>query len=154
MDIALDVAAKLPSGDDDGDDDSTITTRTSKAAEDFMEEFPLTKIVVIIDTHCSESGFFLWRGDHKGEFETSPLLPVSEKHYLFQPPLAHTPPDPERLCPERDLQIPYRHGGRSASLTQGSDSQFVLWTFDQQTGITSLAAQRVSHVATAVVGYR
>lgn len=86
IDVALDVAARLPSGDHDGDDDDTITTRTSKAAEDFMEEFPLAKIVVIIDTHCSESGFFLWRGDHKGDFETSPLLPVSKKLYLSHLP--------------------------------------------------------------------
>lgn len=82
MDIALDVGAKLPSADDDdGDgDDTAIRTKTSQAAEDFMEEFPLAKIVVIIDTHCSETGFFLWRGDRKGDFETSPLLPVSTKH--------------------------------------------------------------------------
>jgi len=81
MDVALDVDAKLVTGDGDGDDvdDPMIRTKSSLAAEDFMKEFPTAKIVVVIDTHCSESGFFLWKGDRNGDYETSPLLPVSVK---------------------------------------------------------------------------
>ena len=77
MEVALDVAAKLGRETGHGNDGTTERTGSAEAAEAFLEEFPLAKIVVIIDTHSSESGFLLWRGEKRGDFETSPLLPVS-----------------------------------------------------------------------------
>ena len=77
MEVALDVAAKLGRETGYGNDGTTERTRSADAAEAFLQEFPLAKIVVIINTHSSESGFFLWRGEKRGDFETSLLLPVS-----------------------------------------------------------------------------
>ena len=74
MEVALDVGNWPGDGSGDG---NTVVTNSSRAAEQFLAEFPFARIVVVIDTHCSESGFFLWRGDPKGDFNTSPLLLVS-----------------------------------------------------------------------------
>jgi len=90
MEVALDIAADL-AGDNYGNDGKTKTTNSSKAAEEFLCEFPMAKVIVDLDTHSSEGGFFLWRGDKRGDFETSPLLPVSPAH--CQPRRTHGPPD-------------------------------------------------------------
>jgi len=83
IEVALDVAAKLSRQDDYGIDGATETTRSSRVAEEFLQEFPTAKIVITIDTHSDESGFFLWCGDRRGAFETSPLLPVSLNSLLL-----------------------------------------------------------------------
>lgn len=78
MEVALDVAAEQAANDGNiGNDDKTIRTNSSKAAESFLEEFPYAKIVVIIDTHCLENGFFVWRGNSRKTYEACPLLAVS-----------------------------------------------------------------------------
>ena len=82
MEVALDVAADEFR---DINDDTAETTYSSDAAEEFLEEFPMAKIVVVIDTHSAESGFLLWRGKPRGDFETTPLLPVS----LAPPSVSH-----------------------------------------------------------------
>ena len=84
MEVALDVATD-EFKENNYDDDTVIRTYSSDAAEDFLEEFPTAKIVIVIDTHSAESGFLLWRGKPRGDFETSPLLPVS----LAPPPISH-----------------------------------------------------------------
>jgi len=83
MEVALDVNKTPLDNNDNNDNDGTVTvTRSSRAAERFLADFPLARIVVVINTHCSESGFFLWTGDSKGNFETTPLLPVSTMNAL------------------------------------------------------------------------
>jgi len=79
MEIALDVSMKRKD-DDYGNDGETERTHTPDAATAFLKEFPTAKIIVIIDTHSSDGGFFLWKGNREGEFDTSPLLPVRITH--------------------------------------------------------------------------
>ena len=47
-----------------------------KAAEQFLEEFPNAKIVVIIDTHSLEDGRFLWTGKNPTTFQSCYLAEV------------------------------------------------------------------------------
>jgi len=81
MEVALDSGSWPDDNVNDGG--NAIVTDSSRAAEEFLAEFPLARIIVIIDTHCSESGFFLWKGSLKGDFETSPLLPVCTMLHRF-----------------------------------------------------------------------
>ena len=81
MEVALDVD-NTPLDDDNDNNGTATVTRSSRAAERFLADFPLARIVVVIDTHCPESGFFLWTEDSKGNFETTPLLPVSTMNAL------------------------------------------------------------------------
>ena len=76
MEVDLDVAAARPVDNSHYDGGSTKKTDTSKAAETFLEEFPTAKIVVIIDSHCLENGFFVWNGDTKSSYQACPLLAV------------------------------------------------------------------------------
>lgn len=89
LEVALDVAAD--EFKDINYDDTVETTYSSEAAEEFLKEFPTAKIVVVIDTHSAESGFLLWKGKPRGDFETTPLLPVSPT-----PPLTSHPHGPSR----------------------------------------------------------
>lgn len=75
--------------DEDGgtEDDGyrTETTDTSKPAEEFLEKHPTAKIVVVIDTHCLENGYFVWTGDSKGELQACSLLTVSVTYRQITP---------------------------------------------------------------------
>jgi len=58
MEVALDVD-NTPLDDDNDNNGTATVTRSSRAAERFLADFPLARIVVVIDTHCPESGFLL-----------------------------------------------------------------------------------------------
>ena len=83
VEVALDVEERLDKGDNHRKESKTKKTGSANAAKEFLDEFPTAKIVVVIDTHSAESGFLLWRGQQRGEFETSPLFPVSVNPLLI-----------------------------------------------------------------------
>jgi hypothetical protein len=82
MDAALDIGADGPAVEVKstiGDD--TVVTATSVAAVDFLKEYPAAKIVIIVDTHCLDTGAFVWRGDSPVSYETCTLPEVSATLY-------------------------------------------------------------------------
>ena len=125
MEIALDTAARLPGDDHEANDQATTITRDPRAAERFLKEFANYKLVIIVDTHCAESGFFLWKGKIDGEFETSPLLPVSIIHH--RPPPHLTSPQILQDCIPAEIfkfldasdTTPYPHKALIVNLSCG-----------------------------------
>jgi hypothetical protein len=82
MDAALDIGADGPAVEVKstiGDD--TVVTATSVAAVDFLKEYPAAKIIIIVDTHCLDTGAFVWRGDSPVSYETCTLPEVSATLY-------------------------------------------------------------------------
>lgn len=77
MEVALDLETLPVPNASHGNKSGMAVTNSSRVAEKFLEENPDSKILIVIDTHCGDSGFFVWKGDPKGDFETTPLLPVS-----------------------------------------------------------------------------
>ena len=51
--------------------DPVVNTKT------FLQEHPMAKIVVIIDTHCLENGAFVYTGSSPGTYEACSLKTVS-----------------------------------------------------------------------------
>lgn len=49
----------------------------SAAAEQFLKAHPTAKIVVVIDTHCIENGFFIYKGISPENYAACSLLEVS-----------------------------------------------------------------------------
>lgn len=49
----------------------------AKLAEQFLEKHPLAKILVVIDTHSDDNGYFTWRGGAGSGYESCSLLEVS-----------------------------------------------------------------------------
>ena len=46
-------------------------------AEKFLMTYPMVKIIVIVDTHCLENGYFVWTGDSPEDYRACSLLEVS-----------------------------------------------------------------------------
>lgn len=104
MEVALDTAAQQAADDEGYRADNIITTDTSEAAEDFLQEHLMAKIVVVIDTHCLENGFLLWRGTTADDYKACTLLEVSTMdHHISR---ANISIDLEGLHPVRGLSIP------------------------------------------------
>lgn len=52
-------------------------SKDSSLAEHFLKKHPTAKIVVVIDTHCFDSGWFIWTGDSPETYQSCSLLEVS-----------------------------------------------------------------------------
>jgi len=66
------------SGEDDGQNmDLDQLKDPEDAAKRFLKAYTMAKIVVVIDTHCLENGFFVWEGDSPTTYAACSLLEVS-----------------------------------------------------------------------------
>ena len=45
----------------------------------FLKKFTSPKMVVIIDTHCLENGYFVWSGDSSENYQTCSMKEVCVK---------------------------------------------------------------------------
>ena len=65
---------------------STTAVRAAK----FMEVHPTAKIVVIVDTHAADNGYFVWVGDTPDDFRSCSLLEVGvacyRTRFMLSPP--------------------------------------------------------------------
>ena len=50
-------------------------------ATKFMKAFPMAKIAVIIDTHTTDNGFFVWLGEDEETYHSCSLLEVGVAHH-------------------------------------------------------------------------
>jgi len=66
----------------DPNDDLFKMSKDTSLAEHFLNAHPMAKIVVIVDTHCLENGFFVWTGNSEDEYRACSLLEVSTRSYL------------------------------------------------------------------------
>src|SRR5579872_7244378 len=63
----------------DGDESYGNVAGTIKKAERFLDDHPRAKIVVVIDTHASDNGAFVWKGSDDDTFEACFMLEVSQE---------------------------------------------------------------------------
>lgn len=56
---------------------STTTDHNALSARGFLKEHPTAKIVFIVDTHCVESGYFIYEGDTPATYRACSLYEVS-----------------------------------------------------------------------------
>lgn len=62
---------------DEGDSGSNdVVTTTGDAAVNFLKNHPAAKIVVVIDTHCLDTGRFAWDGDGPGSYQSCTMHEV------------------------------------------------------------------------------
>lgn len=61
----------------DGNGKQRRTPKDTSPAEQFLVAHESAKIVVIVDTHCIESGFFVWTGEGAADWKACSLLEVS-----------------------------------------------------------------------------
>ncbi|KAF9790817.1 hypothetical protein BJ322DRAFT_1017455 [Thelephora terrestris] len=60
-----------------GENDERLTGSQAAAdAIEFLEANPYAKIVVIIDTHAAENGYFVWAKDANGDYQACSLLEI------------------------------------------------------------------------------
>jgi len=64
-----------PKADDLGDDNYDVSDERDAAIE-FLKARPTAKILVIIDTHCLENGYFTYVGDDAVSLQGCSLLEV------------------------------------------------------------------------------
>lgn len=57
-------------------DELFASSNETAQAIKFMKKHPLAKIVVIVDTHAAENGFFVWVGDTPDDYRACSLLEV------------------------------------------------------------------------------
>ena len=82
MEVALDTSTKSAAEDNSyGDGKSTVVTQSPKSAEVFLREHPSAKIIVIIDTHCLNNGFFVWKGTSAANYAACSLAEVHSAHH-------------------------------------------------------------------------
>ena len=54
-----------------------LAEQSIQDAARFLKEYPMAKIVIIIDTHCLENGLYVWpRDTTKGEFKACQIEEV------------------------------------------------------------------------------
>ena len=61
----------------DGNGKQRKTPKDTSPAEQFLVAHSAAKIVIIIDTHCSENGYFVWTGTGDNDWKACSLLEVS-----------------------------------------------------------------------------
>ena len=102
MVIALDPdKAGVKANDEGGVEYGVEIMDNSQAAEDFLEQHPMAKIITVIDTHCNDKGDLLWKEDTKGKQNVCTLEDVSVVCCRSSP--SNIPPDPEGLHPRRGV---------------------------------------------------
>lgn len=107
MEVALDVAATQAADAFDLQDVNTITTDTPETAGTFLMDHPTAKIIVVIDTHCIDNGFLLWRGTTAENLLACSLSEVSTVNYQL-PSCPNTVIDPEGLHPIGSIPVSLR----------------------------------------------
>jgi len=81
-------------------------SKDTSLAENFLKKHKAAKIIVIVDTHCLENGYFVWTGDSPQDYRACSLLEVSTE-LLSSPFCSLTPStDLTRLQPKGDIPIP------------------------------------------------
>jgi hypothetical protein len=78
MEIALDADLPQEPGVHHGNDGTVTKTSSPEMVEVFMTDNPMAKIIIVIDTHCLDNGFFVWTGENATKnFQSCSLLEVS-----------------------------------------------------------------------------
>src|SRR5882757_2533625 len=79
------VVERRTDGTDNSSDDGSKGSEDGLRAERFLEEHPMAKIVIIIDTHSMENGFFIWTGNSPEDYRACSLLEVSPRTQFNAP---------------------------------------------------------------------
>jgi hypothetical protein len=113
-----------------GENDERLTGSQAAAdAIEFLEANPYAKIVVIIDTHAAENGYFVWAKDANGDYQACSLLEVGVACWLMCLP-AHTAfTDPSRLYSQGDLQLHVQCRGCPVPPPQDANRESCLRSF-------------------------
>ena len=90
----------------DDNDSRYFKSKDTSLAERFLQHHSTVKIVVIVDTHCVENGYFAWNKNGGGDYESCSLFEVSSSTLSFSPfRTLMTSIDPPRLYSPWRLQI-------------------------------------------------
>lgn len=65
----------------DQNDKKFKTSHDASLVESFLESNPTAKIIVVIDTHSEENGYFIWKGKESG-YSACSLLEVRDLHII------------------------------------------------------------------------
>jgi len=68
--------------EDPGENEFYKVTNNTKTAEGFLKAHRTAKIVIVIDTHCIENGFFIYKGDSPENYAACSLLEVNALYHL------------------------------------------------------------------------
>jgi hypothetical protein len=87
----------------------------------FLEHYKSAKIIVIIDTHCLDGGFFVYKGTSPATYEGCSLEEVIILPILLLVFNTNASTDTQGLCPTKCLQVPDRARlTRMATITRAS----------------------------------
>ena len=112
MFIERPIAGTPVEGKGDANDTSYSITIDLDAigAEGFLKRYPAVKIMFIMDTHCLESGFFVYKGEDPVSYVGCSFFEVGPSYRPAPPHIPYSLIDPQGLLPRWCLQIPLKHG--------------------------------------------
>lgn len=129
MEVALDISAQQAADEDTYEGGNTVVTDSSNAAEDFLKDYGAAKIIVVIDTHSLENGYFVWRGANPDDLSACSLLEVSPRNSRnFRPNVAA---DPQRLHSTGGVSVHLQRRGHPNTFAQVPDHKLVVWIIHQ-----------------------
>jgi hypothetical protein len=74
---------RLGGDDDRGDQGKASDHAFGKAAMEFIQEKPTTKIIVVVDAHCIENGTFVYKGDSPPSYMGCSLYEVGTPNHSY-----------------------------------------------------------------------
>jgi len=83
----------------------TATTTTPAMAEELLERYPTAKIVVVIDTHCLDNGYFVYTGNSPETYKACSLKEAGIS-CTMRYTISHLLTVPSGLHPGGDSEVP------------------------------------------------